>query len=319
MNALPLLLLFLLSLSFWGCRGKGQAEGAQSTAMNVRVYETSRAGRQLAEVTEFEIGEEVTTIVLSPSQTFQTITGIGGSFTESSAYLLSQLGPDNRQRVIDAYFADSGARYSLTRTHINSCDFSLGNYAYAMEAGDIDLSSFTIAEDEDDLIPMIKDAMAASSEGFRIIASPWTAPPWMKTNNDWRGGQLRPEYAPTWARYFSKYIEAYAEAGIPIWGVTVENEPLGNDANWESMHFTPEEMSAFVVNHLGPTLRQDYPDVKILGYDQNRGEELQDWVEEHVCRRGVRPLLRRNGRTLVRQHLRSLSRKSRPGPRIRSR
>ncbi|MEM1220504.1 MAG: glycoside hydrolase family 30 protein, partial [Bacteroidota bacterium] len=164
------------------------------------------------------------------------------------------------------------------RTHINSCDFSLGNYSYAPVAGDKLLDNFSIEEDKDDLIPMIKEAMEVSSDGFKIIASPWTAPPWMKDNKDWRGGKLLPEYNDTWALFFSKYLTAYQSEGIDIWGVTVENEPLGNDNNWESMHFTPDDMTTFVMNHLGPKLESDGHEVKILGYDQNRGEEMKDWI-----------------------------------------
>ncbi|MFT7238745.1 MAG: glucosylceramidase, partial [Cyclobacteriaceae bacterium] len=104
--------------------------------------------------------------------------------------------------------------------------------------------------------------------------------PWMKDNNDWRGGKLLPEYYGTWALFFSKYINAYKSEGIDIWGFTVENEPLGNDKNWESMHFTPKEMTDFVVNNLGPQMEEDGHNVKILGYDQNRGDELKDWVDE---------------------------------------
>ncbi|MEL6846360.1 MAG: glycosyl hydrolase family 30, partial [Bacteroidota bacterium] len=206
------------------------------------------------------------------------ITGIGGSFTEASAYLLNQLSEPNRRKILEAYFSDAGARYSLTRTHINSCDFSLGNYSYAPVEGDKDLVHFSIDEDRPDLIPMIKEAQEISSEGFKIIASPWTAPPWMKDNNDWRGGKLLPEYRETWAQFFSKYLDAYKEEGIDIWGVTVENEPLGNNNNWESMHFSAEEMTAFVRDHLGPQFEKDGRDVKILGYDQNR-DELIHWVD----------------------------------------
>jgi len=101
----------------------------------------------------------------------------------------------------------------------------------------------------------------------------------MKDNKDWRGGKLLPEYNETWALFFSKYINAYKAEGIDIWGFTVENEPLGNNNNWESMHFSAEEMTNFVKNHLGPKLERDGHDVKILGYDQNRGEELKDWVD----------------------------------------
>jgi glucosylceramidase len=156
----------------------------------------------------------------------------------------------------------------------------LGNYAYANVPGDSELQHFSIDEDRNDLIPMIRDAMKLSKDGFKIIASPWTAPPWMKDNNDWRGGKLLPQYRETWALYFSRYLQAYKKEGINIWGVTVENEPLGNDKNWESMHFTPEEMTDFVRDFLGPRLEKDgFKKIKILGYDQNRGEELEKWAK----------------------------------------
>ncbi len=247
-------------------------------ALEAEVFETSAAGLKLTRVTDFKPADAPLRIRLQPAQEFQTITGFGGSFTEASASLLNRLSPENRKKIIGAYFGSDGARYSLTRTHMNSCDFSLGNYSYAPVAGDVELEHFSIEEDRDDIIPMIKEAMQVSEDGFKILASPWTAPPWMKDNNDWRGGRLLPEYYDTWALFFARYLEAYKAEGIDIWGFTVENEPLGNDNNWESMHFTPEEMTAFVKGHLGPTLEAGGHSVKILGYDQNRGEELKDWV-----------------------------------------
>jgi glucosylceramidase len=255
------------------CQNAGEQD------MKIQIFETSAAGNKLQEVAPSEPTGEALSISIDTGQSFQTITGFGGSFTEASAYLLNKLGKENREKILQAYFGADGANYSLTRTHINSCDFSLGNYAYANVSGDTNLVHFSIQEDMDDLIPMIKEAMAISKDGFKIMASPWTAPPWMKDNNDWRGGKLLPQYHQTWANYFVKYINAYKAQGIPVWGVTVENEPLGNDKNWESMHFTPDEMTAFVRDYLGPTLaRESLGDVKILGYDQNRGEELEKWV-----------------------------------------
>lgn len=224
--------------------------------MNLEVFETSAAGNQLTQKTAFNIGENVVEIRLNPEERFQKITGFGGSFTESSAYLLNQLSEENRTTILDAYFGESGARYSLTRTHMNSSDFSLGNYSYAPVTGDVNLENFSIEEDMDDIIPMIKEAMEISQDGFKIISSPWTAPIWMKDNNAWKGGKLLPEYYDTWALFFSKYIDAYAAQGIDIWGITVENEPLGNGENWESMHYTAEEMNEFVKNHLGPQLEK---------------------------------------------------------------
>jgi len=264
--------LIMLTLIMIGCNNTNEN-------LKVEVFETSESGNKLTQLKEFTKGENSSIIKLLPEEKYQTITGFGGAFTESSAYLLNKLSKENRKKIIDAYFSSEGANYSLTRTHMNSCDFSVSNYSYTAVEGDKELEHFTIEEDKDDLIPFIKDAMAASTDGFKIFGSPWTAVPWMKDNNKWVGGKLLPEYYDTWALFFSKYVDAYKEEGIDIWGFTVENEPLGNGNNWESMHFSPDEMTNFVVNHLGPKLEADGKgDLKILGYDQNR-EHLKEWVD----------------------------------------
>ena len=250
-----------------------------SNQLEVDVYETSASGNKLTKLTEFEPSENPSIIKINPDSTYQTITGIGGSFTESSAYLLNRLSKANRDKILQAYFGEEGARYSLTRTHIASCDFSLNNYTYAPVEGDLTLENFTIDEDREDLIPMIKDAMAISKDGFNIIASPWTAPPWMKDNKAYVGGKLLPEYYDAFALYFNKYLDAYKAEGIDIWGLTPVNEPHGNGNNWESMHFSPEEETDFVQNHLGPKLEAEgKSNVNILGYDQNRAG-LKEWVD----------------------------------------
>jgi len=266
-----LIILFFTILLMSSC--------TKSKILNAEVFETSANGNQLSQLSEFPEADLVVKISILPEEKFQTITGFGGSFTEASAFLLNQVSKENREKILEAYFGESGARYSLTRTHMNSSDFSLGNYSFAPVEGDVELNHFSIEEDMNDIILMIKDAQVISKEGFKIISSPWTAPPWMKDNNDWRGGKLLPEYYDTWALFFSKYIDAYRAEGIDIWGFTVENEPLGNDSNWESMHFSPEEMTEFVKKHLGPKLKADGHDVKILGFDQNRDEELKKWVD----------------------------------------
>jgi glucosylceramidase len=263
-----LLLLFLTSCSV-----------DESADLGIQVFETSAAGNKLQSIEALSASEKSDVIIMvNPDEKFQTITGFGGSFTESSAYLLNQLGAENRDTIIQAYFGEEGARYSLTRTHINSCDFSLSNYSYAPVEGDVELEHFSIEEDRGDIIPMIKDAQLASKEGFKIIASPWTAPPWMKDNNQYVGGRLLSKYYQTWSDFFVKYIEAYQQEGIDIWAVTVENEPLGNGNNWESMYFSPQEMTQFVQENLGPTFEKNEVKAKIFGYDQNRGEELIKWA-----------------------------------------
>ena len=251
----------------------------KSNELQVEVFETSASGNKMTKITEFLSHENGDTIKLFPDETYQKITGFGGSFTESSAYLLNKLSKANRTKILEAYFGESGARYSLTRTHISSCDFSLSNYTYAPIEDDLLLDNFSIEEDRDDLIPMIKEAMAISKDGFNIIASPWTAPPWMKDNKQYVGGKLLPEYYDTFALFFSKYLDAYKVEGIDIWGLTPVNEPHGNGNNWESMHFSPEEETDFVQNHLGPKLEAEGKgDIKILGYDQNRAG-LKEWVD----------------------------------------
>ena len=250
-----------------------------TNAFQVTVYETSESGNTLKNINQFSTTESKAVISINPNEKFQTITGFGGSFTEASAYLLNKLSKENREKVLKAYFSETGANYSLTRTTIASCDFSLKNYTYAKVDNDLALEHFTIEDDKADIIPMILDAKAISKEGFNIIASPWSCPPWMKDNKSYVGGKLLPEYNDTFALYFSKYLQAYQKEGVDIWGVTVINEPHGNGNNWESTLFSPKELTDFVQNHLGPKLENDgWKDIKILGYDQNRAG-LQEWVD----------------------------------------
>lgn len=274
MKSINYLYYLFLSIMIISCAPKEEQ-------LVIEVYETSANGNNLTKLENFGTNQnesELVEVTLAPNFQKQTITGFGGSFTEATAYLLNQLSKKNRDSIIEAYFGESGAKYSLTRTHMNSCDFSLSQYSYAPVEDDKELKHFSIEENRDDIIPMIKDAMAVSKDGFKILTSPWTASPWMKDNKNWVGGKLLPEYYDTWALFFSKYVSAYKKEGIDIWGFTVENEPLGNGNNWESMHYSPDEMTNFVQNHLGPKLKGDYPHVKILGYDQNR-EHLNEWVD----------------------------------------
>ncbi|MHC5116837.1 MAG: glycoside hydrolase family 30 protein [Planctomycetota bacterium] len=212
------------------------------------------------------------TITIDASKTYQSITGFGGSFTEASAYTLSKLTPDKRAEVIKAYFDPTeGLGYTLCRTHINSADFSLGNYAYSEVDGDFELEHFSIDRDKKWLIPMIKDAMAVDGAAFKLFSSPWSPPAWMKTNGQMNyGGQLKEECRDVWARYYARYIKEYAKEGITIWGLTVQNEPAATQT-WDSCIYSAEEEGAFVRDHLGPTLEKEgLGDVKIIVWDHNK-------------------------------------------------
>jgi glucosylceramidase len=252
-----------------------------------------------------------TRIVISPEIVKQTITGIGSSFTESSAFVLAHLDADRRREVMGRIFSENGANFSLARTPIGSTDFSVeGKYSYAAVAGDRALEHFSVTVDKDgfstskypgirdqefDVLPMIKEALTIKrqqpSSDLRIIASAWTAPPWMKDIEDWyirgtaandyqgTGGELKPDYVQTYANYIVRYLDAYRSEGVTIWGLTPVNEPHGNSGQWESMHFTPETQNDFIKTHLGPALRdKNYHDIQLLIYDQNR-DGLEHWAD----------------------------------------
>jgi len=244
----------------------------------VQMVITAADGKKLQAVSIEKPNKIDANIVVNPKEKFQKIVGIGGSFTQSTSYLLTQLSENKKNEILEAYFGEKGAQYSLCRTHINSCDFSLSQYAYVNDAKDEKLESFSIKPDQEQIIPIIKQAQKIAKYDFKLIASPWTAPPYMKDNNQWKGGKLLPQFYPQWALYFVKYIQAYQKENINIWGVTFQNEPLGNDNNWESMHFNPQEMNEFVTNYLKPSFTNNAVKAKILGYDQNRDDEMKEWA-----------------------------------------
>jgi len=264
------------NIGIWGILAFVLAS-CESEDVSFELYRSSAAGERMIEVPIQESSGGSNIWEIYPDSSFQIIRGFGGAFTESSAHLWTRLNPNLQRELINAYFSDSGAAYNMARTHINSCDFSLGSYDY-LDGADSSLASFDLGPDKDDIIPMIKAALEFESE-LQIIASPWSAPPFMKDNNTWFGGKLKPEFYDAWAQYFVKYHRAMAHEGIELWGYTVENEPLGNDGNWESMHYSPFEMAEFIKGHLGPRFEQNEIDASILIYDQNRGEELEEWSE----------------------------------------
>lgn len=247
--------------------------------LEIVIFQTSRFGQKFEAITPPKTKESQFTLKVDSSINYQSVIGFGGAFTESSAHLIMNLNDSIKNEILDLYFGKDNAAYSLMRTHMNSCDFSLSSYAYDTVANDTSLQYFSIDRDRKVLLPLIQSAIKASEAGFKIFSSPWTAPPWMKTNNDWFGGELKEEYYQTWADYFIKYLEEYKKEGVDIWGFTVENEPMGNNSNWESMHFTPESMAKFVKENLGPTFKANNLNQKLFVFDQNKGEELEKWSE----------------------------------------
>ena len=215
--------------------------------------------------------EAETSIFVDPGKRHQSLIGIGGAITDSSAEVFAKLDPARQAEFLKAYYdKDSGIGYSLARTTIHSSDFSSASYTY-VEEGDKALSTFSIDHDREFRIPLIKRAIEAAGGKLPLFASPWSAPAFMKTNKDMlKGGSLLPEYADAWARYFTRFIAAYEKEGIPIWAITVQNEPMATQ-KWESMLYTAEEERDFLKNHLGPVMRDaGYGDRKIIVWDHNR-------------------------------------------------
>lgn len=210
-------------------------------------------------------------IFVNPKVTFQTFVGIGAALTDAAAETFYKLDKDQQELFLESYFSrDKGIGYTLARTIIHSCDFSSESYTY-IEEGDESLETFSIERDLKYRIPFTKRVLDVATKDIVVYASPWSPPAFMKTNgNMLLGGKLKKEYYPAWANYFAKFIKAYEKEGIPIWGMTIQNEPMAVQ-RWESCIYTAEEERDFLKNHLGPTLvREGLQDKKIIVWDHNR-------------------------------------------------
>jgi glucosylceramidase len=203
---------------------------------------------------------------------FQKVLGFGGAFTEAAASTWLKLSAAQQEHLLREYFdADRGHGYTMCRVHMNSCDFALGNYAHAEREGDFALESFSIERDRRALLPMILAAQRVAGRPIRLLVSPWSPPAWMKTTGQMNhGGRLRPECRAAWAQCFVRFIREYEAAGVPIWGVSVQNEPEANQ-RWDSCLYTAEEERDFVRDHLGPALHEaGLAHICIVIWDHNR-------------------------------------------------
>ena len=273
--------LFLVVIIVGMCP-KSIAQNSQKTG-NIAVYTTASETKSRMSLTNNLILssakqplETEICIFVDPTHTFQTVLGIGGAISDASAEVFAKLSKEKQQELLTAYYDNSkGIGYSLLRTTIHSSDFSSGSYTYVHE-GDKELKSFNIAHDLQFRIPMIKQAMKIAKEPLTFYASPWSPPAFMKTNKSMlKGGSLLPEYYQSWANYYAKFIKAYEKEGMPVWGITVQNEPMAVQT-WESCIYTAEQERDFLKNYLGPTLdREGLGDKKIIVWDHNRDLMVQ--------------------------------------------
>ena len=215
--------------------------------------------------------ESEVSIFVNPQQTFQTFLGIGGAITDAAAEVFAKLPAEKQEELLKAYYdREEGIGYTLARTPIHSCDFSSASFTY-IEDGDAELKTFDIEHDRQFRIPMIKRATQAAGGELLLYASPWSPPAFMKDNgNMLQGGKLLPEYSDSWANYYVRFIQAYEAEGMPIWGITIQNEPMAVQ-RWESCIYTAAEERDFLKDHLGPAMEQaGFGDKKIVVWDHNR-------------------------------------------------
>lgn len=218
-------------------------------------------------------------VLVDPQHEFQNFMGIGGALTDAAAETFAKLPKATQTELINAYYDKvKGIAYTIGRTNINSCDFSSSSYTYVADY-DSSLKSFDVKHDEIYKIPLIKKALMATQNKLKLFVSPWSPPAWMKTNHDvLHGGKLLPQFRQTWANYYVKFINAYQDRGIPIWGLTVQNEPMAKQ-KWESCIFAADEERDFIKNFLGPTLKSNsLGDKKLIAWDHNR-----DLIYQRAC------------------------------------
>lgn len=255
-----------------------KAKSYKTTGKKVVVYTTAENTNYKISATDTvnfkRMGQPFETqicVFIDPTKTFQTILGIGGALTDASAETFYKLPADKQKEILTAYYdPKKGIGYTLARTNIQSCDFSSGSYSYVQD-GDKDLKTFNVDHDKKYRIPFIKKAIAAAGGKLTMFASPWSPPAFMKDNDDvLHGGKLLPAYYQNWANFYGKFITAYEKQGIPIWGITIQNEPMAKQT-WESCVYTAEEERDFLKNYLGPTMQKNgMGDKKIIVWDHNR-------------------------------------------------
>jgi glucosylceramidase len=233
-------------------------------------YKLSETGTLKFKVLE-KTSESEFYVFVNPDKTFQTLLGIGGALTDAAGETFFKI-PETRQKeLLKAYYdPEKGIGYTLARTNINSCDFSSGSYTYVDE-GDKELESFDIEHDRQFKIPLIKQAIASAGGKLTLFASPWSPPAFMKDNNDMlHGGKLRPGFYHSWALYYTKFIKSFEKEGIPVWGISVQNEPMATQT-WESCIYSAEDERDFLKNFLGPVMaKEGLGDKKIIVWDHNR-------------------------------------------------
>lgn len=221
----------------------------------------------------FQSGKlESVNIQFDDSYTYQTIDGFGYTLTGGSAQSINKLNSQKRKELLQELFGnnENSIKISYLRISIGASDLNATPFTYNdLPAGqtDVSLSQFSLSPDNDDLIPMLKEIIAINPH-IKILATPWSPPTWMKNNNSFIGGSLKPEYYGVYAAYFVKYIQKMKDEGISISAITPQNEPL-HPGNNPSMFMSAEQQASFIKEYLGPAFVTANLSTKIIIYDHN--------------------------------------------------
>ncbi|QAY66968.1 glycoside hydrolase family 30 protein [Paenibacillus protaetiae] len=247
----------MLDLKLYYSKGEGELFNEQ-------------APRQLAPASS---EAELAAITVDDSVTYQEMDGFGASFTDSSAYLINQvLEPEQRAGLMRKLFdAEDGIGLSVLRNPMGASDYARDFYSYNdLPDGQTDeqLEGFSIAHDEEDIIPLLQEAVRLNPD-VKLMGSPWSPPGWMKTSGSMIGGELEPRYYASYANYFVRYIQSYAAHGLPVYAVTPQNEALYSPVHYPGMIFPPEAQAEFVRDYLKPSFVRNGIGTKILCYDHN--------------------------------------------------
>ncbi len=247
-----------------------------STDITADLYLSNPDGSAKFAKQESAIGEMtdegLPTIIVNANETFQTIDGFGFSLTGGSAKLIYEITSAKQSALLEELFDndDNEIGISYLRVSIGSSDLDEYTFSYNNTAGDVAMANFDLAYDKNYLIPILKKILSINPD-IKIMGSPWSAPVWMKTNNNTIGGSLKPEYYEAYANYFVKYVQEMAAQGITIDAITVQNEPL-HDGNNPSMYMAALDQAKFIKNNLGPALEAAGIATKIVIYDHNCDE-----------------------------------------------
>lgn len=208
------------------------------------------------------------TITINQNVVSQSVAGYGFCLTQGSAEVINSLTSAKRVELLDELFGSNGLGISALRISIGASDLSSSVYSYNETSGDTNMNNFSLSgPDLTHLLPLLQDILAINPD-IKILATPWTAPTWMKDNGTWIGGSLLPSYYTAYSLYFTKYLEAMQSNGINIWAVTPQNEPE-NPFNEPSMLMTAAEQIDFINNHLGPAIQAAGFNTKIIAFDHN--------------------------------------------------